>query len=51
MKVSSVRTINMRGKQKTQNTRGGLRKGKRASWKKAIITLAKDNTIDFFQTV
>ena len=51
VKVTSVRTITVHGKTKTQQTKGGIRVGKRASWKKAFVTLAKDNTIDFFQTV
>lgn len=51
VKVSSVRTISVHGKVKSQQTRGGVRRGRRASWKKAIVTLAKDNSIDFFQTV
>lgn len=50
VKVTSVRTISVHGKLKSQQTKSGVRSGRRASWKKAIVTLAKDNAIDFFQT-
>ncbi|MCP4549581.1 MAG: 50S ribosomal protein L23 [bacterium] len=42
VEVLEVRTMNVRGKIK----RLGRHQGKRADWKKAIITLAADNTID-----
>ena len=44
--VEKVTTINMAGKIK----RMGRFAGRRASWKKAIVTLAKDSkTIEFFE--
>ena len=46
VKVESINTMNMLGKVKTQ----GLNKGRRASWKKAIVKLSEDsNDIEFFE--
>lgn len=47
VKVTQVRTMNYRGKIK----RMGRHSGKRADWKKAIVTLAKDDSIDLFDIV
>jgi len=47
VKVTQVRTMNYRGKIK----RMGRFSGKRADWKKAVVTLAKDDTIDLFEIV
>lgn len=45
VKVANVNTMNYDGKLK----RMGRYEGRRASWKKAIVTLAKDSkTIEFF---
>jgi len=44
VKVTQVRTMNYRGKVK----RMGRYEGKRADWKKAVVTLAKDDSIDLF---
>ncbi len=45
VKVESVNTMNVLGKYK----RMGANIGKRADWKKAIVTLTKDSkTIEFF---
>ncbi len=46
--VDSVRTVFVKGKTKRMNTKRGLTRGKRADWKKAIITLRSGDTIDFF---
>ena len=46
--VEQVRTINVKGKSKRQNTRRGMTTGFRRDWKKAIVTLRKGDTIDFF---
>jgi len=43
VKVEKVRTMIVRGKYR----RVGRFTGKRANWKKAIVTLAKDDRIDF----
>jgi len=47
--VVNVRTINVHGKSKQMNTRRGITRGRRASWKKAIITLRKGDAINFFE--
>jgi large subunit ribosomal protein L23 len=44
-KVVDVRTINMQGKKR----RLGKAMGKKADWKKAIVTLAKGENIEFFE--
>ncbi len=47
VKVTQVRTMNYRGKIK----RMGRFSGKRADWKKAVVTLAQGDTIDLFNIV
>jgi len=47
VRVTQVRTMNYRGKIK----RMGRFEGKRADWKKAVVTLAKDDSIDLFEIV
>ena len=47
VKVAKVNTINMQGKQKRT---GRFPAGRRASYKKAIVTLTEDSkTIEFFE--
>ena len=46
--IESVNTINMPAKAKTRNTRSGILKGRISSFKKAIVTLAEGDEIDFF---
>ena len=46
VKVREVRTMIMHGKMK----RVGRFETKRANWKKALVTLAEGQKIDFFQT-
>lgn len=46
--VTSVRTINYLGKLRAQNTRRGRIIGKKSDWKKAIVTLAKGQAIDYY---
>jgi len=43
VKVDEVRTLNVKGKTK----RTGSRMGKRSDWKKAYVTLAEGQDIDF----
>jgi large subunit ribosomal protein L23 len=45
--VTEVNTMVMRGKA----ARMGRRLGKRPNWKKAIVTLAEGDTIEFFEGV
>lgn len=47
VKVDQVRTINFLGKKR----RVGRSVGKRPDWKKAYITLAEGQRIDFFEAV
>ncbi len=47
VKVKAVNTINMKGKVK----RRGKILGKRKNWKKAIVSLEKNEKIDFFDGV
>ncbi len=49
VKVLSVRTINVLGKSRSRFTRAGRTEGKSRDWKKAIVTLAKDNKIEFVE--
>ena len=43
--VLAVRTMNVKGKPK----RMGRFEGRRAAWKKAIVTLSKEDSLDFFE--
>jgi len=48
--IKEVRTMIVRGKRKRQFTKRGLLEGKRASYKKAIITL-RSGEIDFYEAI
>lgn len=48
VKVKSVRTVNYGGKRKSQFTRKGIMAGKKPDWKKAYISLLKDEKIDYY---
>ena len=43
--VTGVRTMNVKGKLKTM----GRFSGRRATWKKAIVTLSEGDSLDFFE--
>ena len=51
VKVKSVRTMNYYGKIKSRNTKGGVIFGSKNSFKKAVIDLAKGDSIDFYSNV
>lgn len=51
VKVKDVNTMVMRGKNKRRYTKTAIVKGKTASWKKAIVTLAPGETIDFYSNI
>ncbi len=51
VEVSSVNTMTYRGKTKSRYTKTGIITGKSASYKKAIITLAEGETIDFYSNI
>ncbi|MCD4746762.1 MAG: 50S ribosomal protein L23 [Bacteroidales bacterium] len=51
VEVQSVNTMNYSGKKKSRNTKTGLITGRTNSYKKAIITLAEGETIDFYSNI
>lgn len=51
VKVTKVNTMRYDGKRSSRYTRGGLIQGKKPAFKKAIVTLAEDQTIDFFSNI
>jgi large subunit ribosomal protein L23 len=46
--VEAVNTMVIPGKRKSRNTKKGVLHGRKPSYKKAIVTLATGETIDFF---
>ena len=48
VQVEAVNTMIMPSKTKVRNTRGGVQRGRTSSFKKAIITLAEGEEIDFY---
>ncbi len=52
VRIKEVRTMIVRGKRRTQMTRRGRVEGRKASYKKALVTLHSDSEqIDFFEEV
>ncbi len=49
--VNAVKTVMVPGKTKTRNTKKGMSRGMKQSYKKAYVTLAKGETIDFYANV
>lgn len=49
--VTSINTLIMPSKNKTRNTRTGVRKGRISTYKKAIVTLGEGESIDYFGDV
>lgn len=49
--VESVNTMSVMGKLKTRYTKAGVLSGRQQNYKKAIVTLAKDEVIDFYSNV
>ena len=50
--VESVNTLNVKGHEKSQNTKKGRTVGKTSDYKKAIVTLKKDSKpIAFFESL
>jgi len=49
--VESVNTMRYGGKKSTRYTRSGILSGKTKSYKKAIITLAEGEVIDFYSNI
>ena len=51
VQVASVNTMRYDGKLKSRYTKAGMLEGRRDAFKKAIVTLAKGETIDFFSNI
>ncbi len=51
VQVVSVNTMNYSGKSKSRFTKSGVVTGKTKAFKKAIVTLADGETIDFFSNI
>ncbi len=49
--VKNVNTINVLGKKKTRFTKAGTLEGRKPDYKKAIVTLAQGEVIDFYSNV
>ncbi len=49
--VERVNTMNVMGKLKTRYTKAGVLSGRKPSYKKAIVTLAEGEVIDFYSNV
>ena len=46
--VNAVNTLIMPSKTKVRNTKSGIQRGRKSSYKKAIVTLVEGEEIDFF---
>jgi large subunit ribosomal protein L23 len=51
VKVENVNTMIYRGKVKSRYTKAGFITGKTSAFKKAIVTLAAGETIDFYSNI
>lgn len=51
VQVVSVNTFNQKGKSQQRYTKTGLQQGKKPDRKKAIVTLADGETIDFYSNI
>ena len=51
VKVVDVSTMNYDGKKKMRYTKRGIQRGKVSAFKKAIVTLAGGQTIDFYSNI
>ena len=51
VKVVEIKTMNYDGKKKQRYTRTGIQRGKTAAFKKAIVTVAEGQTIDFYSNL
>jgi large subunit ribosomal protein L23 len=49
--VERVNTMNIMGKKKVRYTQAGVLSGRKPSYKKAIVTLASGEVIDFYSNV
>lgn len=51
VKVIDVNTLIVRGKNKSRYTKSGLLRGKTSSYKKALVTVAEGQSIDFYSNI
>ncbi len=51
VQVLSVNTMNYSGKSKSRFTKSGVIAGRTKAYKKAVVTLAEGETIDFFSNI
>ncbi|MBK8339672.1 MAG: 50S ribosomal protein L23 [Flavobacteriales bacterium] len=51
VEVESVRTMIVRGKKRTRYTKTNILRGTSSSYKKAIVTLKKGETIDLYSSI
>ena len=51
VKVVGVSAMNYEGKKKMRYTKRGIQRGKVAAFKKAVVTLAEGQTIDFYSNI
>ncbi len=49
--VEAVNTMNYQGKTKTRNTKAGMITGRMPSYKKAIVSVAAGDVIDFYSGI
>lgn len=49
--VESVNTMNYQGKRKSRYTKSGVISGRRPSYKKAIVSVAEGEVIDFYSGI
>ena len=49
--VASVNTLNYHGKKKSRFTKAGVLRGRMNHFKKAYVTLAGDDKIDFYSNI
>lgn len=51
VKVVSVNTMNYAGKRKSRYTKAGIIRGQVPAFKKAVVTLAEGQTINFYSNI
>jgi large subunit ribosomal protein L23 len=51
VKVATVNTMRYPGKRKVRHTKSGVSVGKTSSYKKAVVTLAEGEVIDFYSNI
>ncbi len=51
VKVTRVNTMMVRAKNKSRWTKSGLLRGNTTAWKKALVTVAEGQSIDFYSNI